>query len=129
MRSTVQTPWDLNSQLLVRHVVSIPAGASNVRILASFDNDLVGAFFNGIQLNTETIIHANCPIRDEFRFDVPQEFVQPGENLVVFHVLDVGRESFFDARILLELRREELATTIDAVAENRAQRGSARADK
>jgi hypothetical protein len=105
LRSTAQTEWPLESQLLVRRVVSIPDGANNIRIMVSFDNDLVGVFFNGTQLNTETIIHPNCPILDEFRFDVPQELVQPGQNLVVFRVLDrppdVGQanESFFDARM------------------------------
>jgi hypothetical protein len=107
LQPTVQTPWPVNSQLLVRRVVSIPAGATNVRVIVSVDNDIVGVFFNGTPISG-SISHDGCPIRDEFRFDVPPELVQSGENLVAFHVLDRGAESFFDTRILAELSADQL---------------------
>jgi hypothetical protein len=117
LRESVQTIWHVNSRLLARRTVSIPEGAANIRLLISFDNDLVGVFFNGVQLNSETIVHPNCPIPDEFRFDVPPWLVRPGENFVAFHVLDVGRESFFDARIVAELPIGSLLTGVDKVQE------------
>jgi hypothetical protein len=70
--------------------------------MVSIDNDIVGAFFNGTPI-AGFVPHDGCPILDEFSFDVPQSLVQSGQNLVAFHVLDRGAESFFDARILAEL--------------------------
>jgi hypothetical protein len=111
LQETVQTEWPLESQLLVRRVIEIPEGATKIRIMVSVDNDIIGLFFNGIVI-AENIRHGECPILDEFRFDVPQELVRPGPNLVAFHVLDrppeIGpaNESFFDTRILAELPLE-----------------------
>ena len=112
LRSTVKTAWTLLNQLLVRRVVSIPAGVTGVRVMVSVDNDIVGVFFNGQPIPIPGIpfpvLHGECPILDEFRFDVPQSLVQPGQNLVVFHLLDrppkvgLGNESFFDTRILAQ---------------------------
>ncbi|MGH9959067.1 MAG: hypothetical protein ACREBC_18375, partial [Pyrinomonadaceae bacterium] len=118
LRATVQAPWPLESQLLVRRFVSIPAGATGVRVMVSVDNDIGGVFFNGTRIADFTS-HGECPIRDEFRFDVPQELVLPGNNLVAFHLvdrpLDVGpaNESFFDTRILAELAPDQLANAVD----------------
>src|SRR5205807_7901009 len=98
LQSTVQTDWPINTQLLVRRNVFIPAGATNVRVMVSVDNDIVGLFFNGALITTN--IHDECPNRDDVRLDVPQELVQPGGNLVVYWLRDRGDESFFDTRIL-----------------------------
>jgi hypothetical protein len=117
LRSTVHTDWPLETQLLVRRVVSIPEGATNVRIMVSVDNDIIGVFVNGTRI-AKNIRHGECPILDEFRFDVPQELVQPGQNLVAFHVKDrppeIGpaNESFFDARILAELSLDQVPEAV-----------------
>lgn len=109
LRSTVHSAWPLGSQLVVRRVVRIPAGAASVRIMLSVDNDIAGVFFNGTRV-TDLVAHGECPIVDEFRLDVPQELVRAGDNLVAFHVLDrapelgPANETFFDARILAESR-------------------------
>ena len=121
LRGTVETSWPLLSQLLVRRMVDIPAGATDVRMMVSVDNDILGVFFNGIPLpehtlRDEIIPHEECPIRDEFRFDVPPALVaRPGRHLVAFHVQDrpplgPANESFFDARILAELTMRPLNT-------------------
>ncbi|MES2353427.1 MAG: hypothetical protein V4568_03315 [Pseudomonadota bacterium] len=105
LQSTVRTPWPFGSQLLVRRVVEIPEGAADVRIMVSVDNDIAGVFFNGA-LISGPISHDGCPIRDEFRIDVPPAYVRSGQNFVVFHIIDrTGvdlNESFFDTRILAE---------------------------
>jgi hypothetical protein len=118
LQDTVQTGWPVTSQLLVRRVVDIPAEATSVRILVAVGNDIVGVFFNGTRLvertlGTQIVAHAECPMLDEFRFDVPPALVQPGPNLIAFHVVDRSpieerpNESFFDARILAELPSDE----------------------
>ena len=111
LQSTVQTNWPVNSQLLVRHIVEIPEGATNVRVMVSVNNDIVDVFFNGTSI-TRPIRHENCPIQDEFRLDVPLKLVHPGQNLIAFHVLDRGVESFFDARILAELSSDVLTDAL-----------------
>lgn len=112
-QSTVQTVWPTNSQLVVRRNVFLPEGTTDVRVIVSVDNDIIGVFFEGTPLiehtrRTRKVIHEGCPLQDEFRFDVPQELVQPGENLVAFHVLDRGVESFFDAKILAAVPPDQL---------------------
>src|SRR3954449_9931429 len=101
LQQTRKTTWTINSQLLVRRAILIPEGATNIRMMVVADNDIVGVFFNGARISgIET--QEGCPIKDEFRIDVPQFLVQPGENIVAFNVVDRGTESFFDLRILAE---------------------------
>lgn len=120
LRQTVQTEWSTETQLLLRRSVFIPDGAASVRIMVSVDNDVVEVFFNGECVPHSSISHGNCPILDEFRVDIPQELVQPGEmNLVAFHLRDrppdVGQanESFFDTRILAEFSQPEQVLIIN----------------
>jgi hypothetical protein len=105
----------VNSALLVRHDVIIPDGTKNIRIMVSVYNDIVGVFFNGTRI-AENILHENCPVLDEFRIDVPQELVQPGQNFVAFHLRDRGVESFFDTRILGELSDPGLSALMKNLA-------------
>jgi hypothetical protein len=104
LQSTVRTMWPSNSQLLVRSVVSIPLGASNLRVVVSAHSGIVGVFFDGYPL-THSISHHDCPVEDEFRFDVAPSRVTPGEKIIAFQILDHGDEAFFDARILADLPR------------------------
>ena len=117
LQSTVRTIWPINSELLVRTVVSVPARATDLRIMVSVDNDIVGVFFNGLPL-TRFNSHDDCPIQDEFRFDVPPSLATPGDKLVAFHVLNRGGEAFFDARILAELPTQYFAAAQPCVDTN-----------
>jgi hypothetical protein len=115
LTSTVQTDWPINTQLLLRRVISVPPGARKVRILASVDNDIIAVFFNGKRI-AENIIHEGCANRDEILIDVPKDKVQPGDNLLAFHVQDRGVESFFDARVLSEMSTDTLTRSLDNIA-------------
>ena len=117
LQAKVQTNWPIETQLLLRRTVSIPAGASNVRIMVSVDNDIIGVFFNGTLLPPPTGLSYpfgidTCPVVDQFRFDVPPDLVQQGDNLVVYQLKDRGIESFFDTRILAELARDDFSELI-----------------
>ena len=115
LRKTVRTSWPSEptsgSQLLVRRVVTIPPGVTDIRIMVAVDNDIVGVFFDGrsLALPPGSTSHGECPILDEFRIDVSKNLVQPGQHLVAFHLRDRpstlrrANESFFDTRILAEL--------------------------
>jgi hypothetical protein len=107
LQSTVTTRWPTNSRLLLRHVVSVSSIATNLRVMVAVDNDIEGVFFNGTPLvehtlGTETVAHHNCPVPDEFRFDVPSSLVTPGDNVIALHVLDSGDESFVDIRVIAD---------------------------
>jgi hypothetical protein len=120
LEPTVRTSWPLNSQLLVRRDVIVPRGATNVRILVAVDNDIEGIWFNGAQVSGR-IHHEGCPIRDEFRFDIPKELVRHGHNLVAFHVRDRTapiNESFFDFRILAEVTLDQTSKSLHELARN-----------
>jgi hypothetical protein len=117
LQAKVQTNWPIDTQLLVRRLVSIPAGASNVRIMVSVDNDIVGVFFNGTLLPPPPGLSYpfgidTCPVVDQFRFDVPPELVQQGDNRVVYQLKDRGIESFFDTRILAEVTHDDFSELI-----------------
>lgn len=115
LRPTVQSTWPVDTQLVVRRVVEVPAGATNVRVMVSVDNDIVAVFWDGTRI-AEPVEHEECPILDEFRFDVSQELVEPGQHLLAVHVRDRGAESFFDARILAELSGDDLGRSNRQVA-------------
>jgi hypothetical protein len=104
LQTTVRTLWPENTRLLVRRAISIPANATNVRVMVAVDNDVVDVFFNGTRISTP-VQHEGCPSHDDLRFDVPQNLIQPGQNLVVYHLLDRGSETFFDTRILGDARQ------------------------
>jgi hypothetical protein len=106
LQSTVQTSWPAGSQLLVRAVLPIAGIETGLRIMVAVDNDIQSIFFDGQPL-TNPISHDNCPVADEFRFDVPTQ--REGNKLLAFHILDRGIESFFDARILAEMPVHEAA--------------------
>ena len=94
----VQTAWSLNSDLLVRRVVSVPAGAVNLRVWIGIDNDILEVFFNGTSLGGN-IVHEFCAELDNFSFAVPQALVQTGPNAVAYYLRDRGGVSFFDTRL------------------------------
>jgi hypothetical protein len=121
LQSTVKTTWQIDSQLIVRHKISIPQGATAVRIMLSVDNDIIGVFFNGEQIAGFTS-HEGCPDPDEFQVNVPQRLVKTGDdikpenNLVAVHVLDRGVESYFDMRVLAEMPVTAMVATLDRAA-------------
>ena len=119
LESNITTDWPINTQLLVRRNVFIPAGATNVRVMVSVDNDIVALFFNETRI-AENLVHEGCAIPNEatFSIDVPQEvngrkLVQPGGNLVVYWLRDRGGGSFFDTSIVAELPPPALNKAVD----------------
>ncbi len=96
---TIQTNWPLNTQLMARRQISIPLGATGVRVMAAVDNDILGVFFNGVQI-AGFVGHEHYATLDQVGFDVPQALIQPGLNVVAFDVQDRGDISYFDSRII-----------------------------
>jgi hypothetical protein len=66
LHDTFQTKWPIGSKLLTRREVFLPEGAVNLRIMVSVDNDLLGAFFDGVSILDRPIIHNECPTWTNF---------------------------------------------------------------
>ena len=62
LQTTILTEWPVNSQLLVRREVVIPEGVTNVRVMVSVDNDILGVFFNGSPI-ADFVPHDGCPFK------------------------------------------------------------------
>jgi uncharacterized membrane protein len=99
---TKQTEWPVNTRLLARRKFSLPANTTNVRVKVAVDNDIAEIFFNGVQVATPQV-HEGCASLDDYTFDIPQSLVRSGTNTVVFHVVDRGGESYFDARVVADV--------------------------
>ncbi len=102
LQPTVNTNWPLHSDIVVRKTLSLPLGASNLRIMVVIDND-VEVFLNGQNLSGGLVQHDGCPVLDEFRFDAPDVLLTAGDNLLAVRGRDRGFESFLDLRVLVDL--------------------------
>jgi surface antigen len=100
--STIASAWPVNSRLLVRKSVSLPASSRNVRIKVMIDNDVAGVYFNGVQISNG-IQHIECPVIDNYEISVPDSLVQPGANQITYHLYDYGFEAYFDTRIIADI--------------------------
>lgn len=96
--ATVQTYWPVDSQLLVRRTVQVPAGATALQVGIAIDNDVAAVYFNGT-LISGYFTHEFCATYDSLVIPVPQSLVQAGPNLLALQLVDRGGVSFFDARV------------------------------
>jgi hypothetical protein len=70
-----------------------------VTIHLGVDNDALVAV-NGNLLGVDWIVHEGCPVRDEFFYDVPAEFLNgSGNNVLAVLAHDRGAESWIDVRL------------------------------
>lgn len=122
LRAEVRTPWPPGSELeprvlVVHRLVSVPPGATNVRIMIAVDNDILGVRFGGVDVVPAIIPHEGCPIEDEHRVPVPAAVATPGLHAVEISVRDRGVESFLDASLLLEVPAPGTVTTLTGSAQ------------
>jgi len=100
--STIASSWPVNSRLLVRKSVSLPANARNLRIKLMVDNDVAAVYFNGVQVSNG-IQHVECPVLDNYEISVPESLIRFGANQVTYHLHDYGFEAYFDTRIIADI--------------------------
>lgn len=97
--ATVQTDWDLNTDLLVRKQFQLDAvPATGVQIRVAIDND-VQIFVNGTEISDGFAMHEGCATLDSFIFTAPSELLQTGTNLLAIRARDDGVISFLDVRV------------------------------
>ncbi len=103
LNTTVETTWDVNSELIVRKTFDLPAGTTNLQVELALDNDLRGIWINGQQIAGFTI-HDGCPARGDLgAFAAPDAALVAGTNTLVVHVLDRGVSSYLDVHVTADL--------------------------
>ena len=96
---TVQTPWLLETDLLLRKTFMVPANATTVHVAVAIDND-VQVFINGVEISGGLQQNEGCAERDRFLFAVPESLlVFDRENLLAVRARDRGGDSYVDVEI------------------------------
>lgn len=96
LQPTGKTHWDVNTDILLRKAISLPAGTSGVTVNVAVDND-INVYWNGTQVGSAT--HDGCPAYNDFAFSVPDNLLASGSNLLAVEGIDRGAESFIDVSV------------------------------
>ena len=92
--SQVNTPWDPGTDMLLRHPLTIPAGAKNVRISGTVDNN-AKVYINGVLI--DDVQSGNCnagAISASIRSSD-----LGGSNLLAIRATDLGNATFIDVQV------------------------------
>jgi uncharacterized repeat protein (TIGR01451 family) len=110
-----RTEWPVGTDILVRKRFSAPAGASNLKVWAAIDND-IQIFINGRDITGGVKVHEYCTRLDRDVYDIPQDALVPGDNLIAVRARDRGVVSYLDIRVTAQMDTSsaDLATTISA---------------
>ncbi|PYP66103.1 MAG: hypothetical protein DMD36_17935 [Gemmatimonadetes bacterium] len=94
----VRTEWPVETDLLVRKTLELPAGTTDVVVYVTVDND-VQVFVNGHDVSDGLQIHEGCPSLDSFSFAVPDSLLQVGTNLLAVRARDRGGLTYLDLEV------------------------------
>src|SRR5438132_7208528 len=94
----VRTEWPVETDLLVRKALELPAGTTDVVVYVAVDND-VQVFINGYDISDGLQIHEGCPTLDSFSFAVPDSLLQVGTNLLAVRARDRGALAYLDLEV------------------------------
>lgn len=92
---SVKTNWDVNTDLLVRKEFSLPAGAHNVRVQGTVDNDAT-VYLNGEPIGTVASGFCASPNID---ITAPNSAVVAGTNLLAIRGHDYGGGTYLDVTV------------------------------
>lgn len=84
--ATTATPWAPNTDLLLRKTVQLPAGAYDVHISGTIDND-ISIYLNGTYLGSD---HEGFCRANTINMTAPQSAVRGGDNLLAVRAHDYG---------------------------------------
>jgi len=94
----VRTEWPVETDLLVRKALELPAGTTDVVVYVAVDND-VQVFMNGYDISDGLQMHEGCPSFDSFSFAVPDSLLQVGTNLLAVRARDRGALTYLDLEV------------------------------
>ena len=92
----VKTFWPINTDLLVRKEFTLPAGANNLRITGTIDNDAT-LYINGVQLGN-TVTSGNCAV-NAINVVAPDALLVAGTNLLAIRGHDYGVSTYLDVQV------------------------------
>ncbi|WP_214409176.1 hypothetical protein [Sphaerisporangium fuscum] len=93
--ASVKTSWQPNTDILVRHWLHIPAGARDVRIQGTIDND-AQIYLNGRLLQT---VRSGYCRADNIDVRVPADALSCTCDLLAIRGHDYGGSTFLDVRV------------------------------
>lgn len=96
----VATPWAINTTVLLRRDVLVPAGATSMTINVLIDND-AQVFVNGSDVSGGLVTHEGCAYNSPpAGFTVQAPTLLPGQvNKIFIRGRDRGVESYLDAKV------------------------------
>ena len=118
----VATAWAVNTDLLLRRSMSIPAGTQGVEVWVVVDNDAIGVYWNG-SLIGGPLVHEGCANADQpMRFGVNAASVT-GADVLAIRLRDRGSESYGNVQVVSGAMPNEPATCDVQCLENGATAG------
>ena len=93
--SQVGTNWDPNTDMLLRHTITLPAGATNVHVTGTVDNN-ADVYLNGDLIGSAQ--SGNCQ-SDAINMDVSGPLTKVGSNLLAIRASDQGDADYIDIRV------------------------------
>ena len=110
--TAVNTTWPANTDILLRKALTLPAGASNLKVSVAIDND-VQVFINGTDISGGVQVHENCATQDSFVFTAPDGILNTGGNLLAVRGIDRGVIAYLDVRVTFDPPPAASTTVLD----------------
>ncbi|MGE0131124.1 MAG: DUF11 domain-containing protein [Blastocatellales bacterium] len=110
-----RTEWPIGTDILVRRKFFVPPDARNLKVWAAIDND-IQIFVNGRDITGGVMAHENCTLLDRDVYDIPDDALVAGENLIAVRARDRGTVSYLDIKVTAQMDTSsaDLAPTISA---------------
>ncbi|CAN5578613.1 hypothetical protein BH23CHL2_BH23CHL2_18370 [soil metagenome] len=91
----VKTNWAINSDLLIRKEISLPAGAHNLRVFGDIDNDAT-VYVNGVSIG---YVRGGHCAKDLINVTAADSLLLTGSNVIAIRGHDYGFYSFLDVTV------------------------------
>lgn len=105
----VKTAWPVDTDLLVRKEFNLPAGAHNLQVTGTVDNDAT-VYVNGQQVGSVQSGHCATP---NIQFSASDGLLLPGNNVVAVRGHDYGVAAFLDFTVTYEAPEFQVCPLFD----------------
>jgi hypothetical protein len=106
----IGTPWDLDTDMLLRKTFTLPASATNLKVNGTVDNDAT-VYINGTQIGW--VAHSgNCDV-DAVNFSAADSQLVAGTNLLAVRGHDFGVAAYIDQQVTYDVPAYSLCLLYD----------------
>jgi hypothetical protein len=95
----VKTAWALDTDILLRKHIALPAGAHNLRVSGTIDNDAV-VYVNGTAIGTAS--SGSC-FAGAINFVASDSLLNVGDNVIALRGTDRGGASYVDVQVIYDV--------------------------